>query len=677
MANKVYLYQDIYLYPGTFDQYTNLSKLYGKSGIYFEAKGEYSSDIGGYEYITKGPYNYTDTMYVPSSYTEMDTTYWVDMELDPSMDFSSCTLSGYDKNGNYMAYYFYEGTKVSIYCLEEDPSEEPPDLEQLSLVGSYYLPYGEPYLYGPTHNDMEEGATYYITFTAEGGAANSLYLKPFIYHEMGGEDYYPGVYPIYFDFSDGYISCATGAGGEVKLYKLKTKTFSLKVTFSNFGRAHYSILTSPDTAVPSWVYWYLYDQNNQEIATADNPYENSDYDFYKYLKEGNRYRVACQLSYSFYDSGEDGITDFVYSDWINFAPPISVSATLTKEGTSYYARGSYILNYDSIYADSPYLELYKEGIGVIAVGAIDENLWDVSEFMLSSGIYYVRYQVPWFGSINDNYYSETMLAVSDPIKIGNSFNLIMTRIADQVRLKAQDAGEAVSDLLSIVDMITTLNGLNTYGTPNLDIYDDTNFDSCMTKLSKVIRSQNGTFNSISSLKMIEMPAAIALIELYGEDCGEGCGESGDDDNPLTLSVTTRDNSIEINSNAYMFSEPSGTITWYGENYGELYTENISGFDGGVYTVDSSYIPSNHSDSVYAVVRVYASGYSKTAISSSFWVSGTGCSGDEQCAQCSEGGCCESNNECGGCQGGSCESCEGSCEATCEDSCEACEFGCQD
>jgi hypothetical protein len=123
MANKVYLYQDVYLYPGTYDRYTNLSELYGRSGIYFEAKREYN------EYITNGPYNYTDRIYVPSSYTEMDTTSWVDMELESNMEFSSCSLSGYDKNGNYLADYFYEGTKVSIYCLEEDSPEESPDLD--------------------------------------------------------------------------------------------------------------------------------------------------------------------------------------------------------------------------------------------------------------------------------------------------------------------------------------------------------------------------------------------------------------------------------------------------------------------------------------------------------------------------------------------------------------------
>lgn len=512
MANKIYLYQDIYLYPGTYDRYTNLSELYGRSGIYFEAKGEYSSDIGGYEYITKGPYNYTDTMYVPSSYTEMDTTYWVDMELESSMEFSSCYLSGYDKNGNYMASYFYEGTKVSIYCLEEDPSEEPPDLEQLSLVGSYYLSAGETYLYGPTHNDMEEGATYYITFTAEGGVENSFYLKPFVYHEMEGEDYYPGVYPIRFDFGDGYIRCEVSSDyGLVELYKLKS--------------------TDP----------------------------------------------------------EDPET-----------PSASVTASITLNATTGIATWSYSASSSDISFYEPYVQLWGLNDQIIDPIQIADSSYDFSSYMTSGQTYYATLRVGYYdynNGVSDEVtarsqeviYSPSSPDPDEPTEGKTSFNARMGAIASAIRSKCNTSGR-----MNIVSMIKTLNSFESKnGAVDNTSYVNTDFNSCAVKLANVIRTKGGTN---AKLTFATMPAAILALQQA-------------ENNPLSLYINiypehplvASDIQININSNAYLYSDAYASVSWY-VNGNFDYIATTTNLDGGVIQYNG-YASAN--DSVWATVTVYA------------------------------------------------------------------------
>lgn len=564
MANKVYLYQDIYLYPGTYDRYTNLSKLYGKSGIYFEAKGDYSSDIGGYEYITKGPYNYTDTMYVPSSYTEMDTTYWVDMELESSMEFSSCYLSGYDKNGNYMASYFYEGTKVSIYCLEEDPSEEPPDLEQLSLVGSYYLSAEETYLYGPTHNDMEEGATYYITFTAEGGVENSFYLKPFVYHEMEGEDYYPGVYPIRFDFGDGYIRCeVSGDYGLVELYKLESndpedpETPSASVTASITLNATTGIATWSYSASSSDISFYepyvqLWDLNDQIIDPIQ--IADSSYDFSSYMTSGQTYYATLRVGYYDYNNGtSDEVTarsqeviyspsspdpeepedptpsTLIYATYSYYDSSIEDYTNFTVHDVSLSNLNSIMDNYGGELVTPAngdltgwWFDLGDGNRGKIKVDFADMDgdgiATDLTSYSVtlpsgdkfSGGPYSSEGREGWYpitSSTQNKDWGDWTVSIYEDTKKTSSFSAHMIAIREAICSKAS----IPSNPMAINAMITTLNGLNTTGS-SVDIsnYNDKDFNVCVSMLANVIRAKT---NTTTKLKLEQMPSAIASIVL--------------------------------------------------------------------------------------------------------------------------------------------------------------------
>ena len=371
----------------------------------------------------------------------------------------------------------------------------------------------------------------------------------------------------------------------------------------------------------------------------------------------------------YYDDGNDdsgGNDD-------NTSSSVSLYVSLSSAGI---ATASYSLSNADDFIDISSYEMYLYKLSdsgnyylISSITDTTSNTYNFSSVM-TYGTYYVKCIMNFYYMSSD---FQSCTATSNTITYGtppeeeqpvkNSFNGLMTAIANAVRSKA-----SISGTLSIKEMITTLNGLTTTGSPNYDSYTSTNFDSCMTKLSKVIRSQNGTISNTSGLTISQMPDAIDSIVIR---------TSSDNEGPLTLYINTGNGYIEINSNAYMYSDAYGTISWYGEYSGFLYSKNISSFDGATYYINTDYV-STDGEYVYAKVTISIDGYSITRTSESFRVSGSGGScGDEQCSQCTEStGCCESNDECS-CQGPYCEGCEGSCMDCESGECVTCEYGCQD
>jgi hypothetical protein len=117
MANNVYLYQDIKLYPGTLDRQTDLSLLSGKSNIYFEA-----STDGFMNVLTEGPYSYNDDDVYISFYYRKNGDIIDQMRVRVDMsDLTSVYLDTYESLDE-----LNNGIEVNIYCLEgEDEPEDP------------------------------------------------------------------------------------------------------------------------------------------------------------------------------------------------------------------------------------------------------------------------------------------------------------------------------------------------------------------------------------------------------------------------------------------------------------------------------------------------------------------------------------------------------------------------
>lgn len=132
MANNVYLYQDIKLYPGTLDRQTDLSLLSGKSNIYFEA-----STDGFMNVLTEGPYSYNDDdVYISFYYQKNDTTDQMRVRVDMS-DLTSVYLDTYESLEE-----LNNGIAVNIYCLEGDDELEDPagnqSIEKYYILENYY-----------------------------------------------------------------------------------------------------------------------------------------------------------------------------------------------------------------------------------------------------------------------------------------------------------------------------------------------------------------------------------------------------------------------------------------------------------------------------------------------------------------------------------------------------------
>ena len=281
---------------------------------------------------------------------------------------------------------------------------------------------------------------------------------------------------------------------------------------------------------------------------------------------------------------------------------VKVKATLTNGGIAEITYTSLL----DIEVTTYWCRLINTDYEIVHSTSSSQPRWDLYNYMDNGSSFYIEagfgYSIQGDSS-GQKYYVQ---GESECVEKENWTQAeIMNRIATEIRNKTNTFGK-----MNINDMIYTLNNVPTIGSANIDQYDDTNIESCIEKLAKVIRAKG---NTTSKLKLRQMPDAIRNIQLRT--------------NPLTLNIYTYSEmlGIEISSNAYMYEDAVGLLEWCNSSGQVLYSENIYYFDGNTYYYERNYGSEMY---VHAVVTINAGGYKISGTSDSFYVPYSG-SGENQ------------------------------------------------
>jgi hypothetical protein len=254
-------------------------------------------------------------------------------------------------------------------------------------------------------------------------------------------------------------------------------------SFSEFvvGRTYYISVNGSITG--SYV-WTSTDASEKSGLTLGGVYIETGDNYISFDSSSEYYYSGGYVSFFYYDSNEPEPD----------VPSISVTASITLNPQTGIATWSYSASGSDISFYEPYVQLWDLNDQIMDPIQIADSSYDFSDHMASGQTYYATLRVGYYDYNNGTsdevtarsqevIYSPSSPDPEEPTEGKTSFNARMLAIANAIRSKA-----SVSGTMGIVEMITTLNGLSTYGSPNYDSYVNTDFNSCMTKLSKVIRS---------------------------------------------------------------------------------------------------------------------------------------------------------------------------------------------